>query len=361
MSPEKDFYPPASNAFCSKQIDLFQSFTCASEEEQGRLSNTIPLWDCLPLYTMSRQRAGKLRKSGEFPLLLNLQCQYEGKRIRVEIQPARLLIENVVTEFYPGANEQLIEDALRKIATLQNYGYYDEALSRHGVRFTIYQLRKELKKQGHTRSYQEIVLSLKILARSAVEIRYEDQKTTIYDVCTYFSRLSSVSMEKLEEDPNAKWYVEFHPLIARAIGSINYRQFDYALMMSHDSQLTRWLHKYFVAKFTYAAIGMSFEIRFSTIKRDSGLLEGYGRKRSAIAAVNDSLIELTKNKVLGYSKPIIEDEVCFNSKNIPFFQRKIFGSNGEIEDVVYTVYPTKEFSLSVKKSNANNKKLKREY
>jgi len=32
-----------------------------------------------------------------------------------------------VTEYYPGLTEELIEDALRKIATLQQHGYFDQS------------------------------------------------------------------------------------------------------------------------------------------------------------------------------------------------------------------------------------------
>jgi hypothetical protein len=47
------------------------------------------------------------------------------------------------------------------------------------VSFTIYQLREELKKRGHTRSHKEIVLSLQILARSIIEIKTENKKTRL--------------------------------------------------------------------------------------------------------------------------------------------------------------------------------------
>jgi hypothetical protein len=304
------------------------------------------------LYSVSRQWAFKMRKDGIFPQLLIRNSLYRGSKIKIEIQPARLIENGVVTEYYPGANEELIEAALRKIATLQNHGYHDE--SGYGVCFSIHQLRKELKKRGHTRSYQEIVLSLRILARSSIEITAENNSYKVYDICNYFKRLSSVSRFQLDEDPDAKWYVEFHPLITKALRAMDYRQFNYELMMSHDTQLTRWLHKYLVAKFTYAARGQKFEIRFSTIKRDSGLLESFGSHRKAMQYVRKALAELADKGILEPKLLSIEGQ----ENLIPFEEAKIFGERGQIEDVVYTLYPAGKFSSESKQANANLNRLK---
>ena len=358
-SPEKSdnenkFAPPSKEAFICKQIDIFQSFLCNNDEQREKMSNAIPLWDCLPLYSVSRQMAHKMRKEGTFPQLLIRNSQYKGSKITIEIQPARILQNDVVTEYYPGGNEELIESALRKIATLQNHGYYDESNPSYGVTFSIFQLRKELKNRSHTRSYQEIVLSLRIMARSSIEINAENKKTKIYDVCNYFSRLSSVSRVDLEQDPHARWCVEFHPLITKALRTIDYRQFNYELMMSHDTQLTRWLHKYLVAKFTYAARGQKFEIRLSTIKRDSGLLDGFERNRKAMEYVKKSLIELVSNGIL--EAKLLKDGD--KEQLVPFEENRIVGLRGEVEDIVYTVYPDGRFSSESKQANANTNKLK---
>lgn len=34
-----------------------------------------------------------------------------------------------------------------------------------------------------------------------------------------------------------------HPLVTQSIDSLSYRQYNYHLMMSHSTQLARWLHK----------------------------------------------------------------------------------------------------------------------
>lgn len=336
----ESFTPPLAKSFSCTQIDLFQTFLANSVEQREKLSNAIPLWDCLPRYSMSRQQAQKMRKEGSLPPLLTIACKYLGQSLTVQIQPARIFddAKNVV-EYYPSSSDELVEEALRKIATLQNQGFFEDDDSVHprsGVSFTIYQLREELRKQGHARSHKEIVLSLKILSRSIIEISAEDKRTKIYDVNPYFSRLSSVSRSDLAEDPNAKWYVEFHPLITKAISALDYRQYNYELMMSHSTQLARWLYKYLVMKFTYAETGKSFKVRFSTVKRDSGLLDAYARHRKAIETLSNALNELIDKKII-----------------LSVTEEKIIGQRRNIEDVVYTIFPSIQFSNDTKRSNAN--------
>ncbi|MGZ8238814.1 MAG: hypothetical protein ACXWTY_13200 [Methylobacter sp.] len=79
-------------------------------------------------------------------------------------------------EYYPGANEELVEDALRKIAAAQRCGFYQPDNQRGGVVFSLHHLRQELARRGHTRSYQQIMLSLDILSFANIDIRSEHDK-----------------------------------------------------------------------------------------------------------------------------------------------------------------------------------------
>lgn len=337
----KKILPPSSQAFKCRQIDIFQDFLYNTPEQLENLSNAIPLWDCLPRYSLSRQAADRLRKKGQLPPLLKLRCQYLGQWFSVEIQPARISDDNGgITEYYPSATEELVEDALRRISTLQNHGFFEDGspkTRRSGVSFTIYQLREELKKQGHSRSYQEIILSLKILARSFIQIKTESDEGSAFTISPYFTHMSAVSQKDFKTDPRAQWFVEFHPLITQAISTINYRQYNYSLMMRHSTQLARWIHKYLVLKFTFAQVGKKFELRFSTIKRDSGLLESYQRSRDAISDTRSALDELKNHKVL-----------------TSISEEKIFGDKGKIEDIVFSLYPSPVF---VAEAKAANKKI----
>ena len=82
------------------------------------------------------------------------------------------------------------------------------------------------------------------------------------------------------------------------------------------------------------SIPRSFEIRLSTIIRDSGLLAGYGRFRDAITAVDSAFEEL---KIC--QPPLFS---CKPEKKL------IEGKRGKILDVVYTLRPSREFIAEMK-------------
>jgi hypothetical protein len=120
----------------------------------------------------------KIRKEKGFLSLQHIAFQYRQRPLEVRIQAARIYDEKTKTEtdYYPSVNEELIEDALRKIAAEQRNAFFDKPNYRSGVVFSLHMLREELKRRGHARSYQQIVLSLNILASSIIEIRSMDGK-----------------------------------------------------------------------------------------------------------------------------------------------------------------------------------------
>jgi hypothetical protein len=329
--------PPREADFKGSQLDLFRSFLYNKEDERERLSNTFDLWDSVPRYAMSRQQMDKIRKEKGFLSLQQITFQYRGCPLEIRIQAARIFDEKtrVETDYYPSANEELIEDALRKIAADQQYAFFDKPNFRSGVVFTLYMLREELKKRGHTRSYQQIVLSLQILARSTIEIRTTNGKGGEgFAVSSYFSGLSAVSRNKLADDPQAKWIVQFHPLVTQEIDALTYRQYNYAQMMSHNSQMARWLHKQLSLKFTFASLMTSFEMRYSTIRRDSALLENYNLERQKIQALDKAFDELQAAGVL-----------------LKIDKNPVLGLRGKIEDVVYNLTPSSDFTSAMKAAN----------
>jgi len=332
--------PPAASDFCGQQLDLFRTFVCNTDAARDRLSNAFDLWDSIPRYSVSRQQMDKLRKSKGFLDLHQIEFNYRGEPMLATVQAARIIDDStgLSKDYYPSATEELVEDALRKIAAESQNGFYDKPNLRSGVVFTLYALRKELENRGHTRSYQEIVLSLKILARSTIEISKRDGKRGEgFSLSPFLTGLSAVSRGKLDEDPDSRWIAQFHPLVTLAIDAMTFRQYNYAQMMSHKNQLTRWLHKQLSLKFTFASFTTQFEMRYSTIKRDSGLLHSYSRERKAIETLDDCIKELVGAQLL-----------------TKFDKEAVTGLRGKVLDVIYTLYPSPEF---IKEMKASNKRL----
>jgi len=320
--------PLSSLAFQNRQLSLFQSFF-ANGEAKEHVSNTIEFWDSVPRYSISRQAMTRLRDSiGRLdPLELTFHCN--EKHFKAVIRPARL--DKV--DYYPSANEELVEEALRKIASQQSHGFHEPA-QRSGVAFTLHQLREELRKSGHARSYAEIVQSLDILSLAFIEIR-GGEKMKGFERSAYLPRLSAVSRADYDQDASAKWYVQFHPLVSASIDKLTYRQFNYQQLMQHSTQLARWIHRQLILKYTFASMTKPFEMRYSTIYRDSGMLSNYSRADSRRNACDCSMAELVTQKIL-----------------TKIDRKEVLGARGKVIDIVYILHPTTTFVKEVKAASA---------
>ncbi|NCC41678.1 MAG: replication protein [Gammaproteobacteria bacterium] len=266
--------PPRESSFAGVQLSLFQRFLYNTADERDKLSNTIEFWDAVPKYFVSRKEMHNLRTTDGFLLKIKRTFQYGGRSFTVRIRPARLTdAQGREQEFYPSAREELVEDALRKIAAEQNHGFYEDAPenSRSGVVFSLHLLRKELAKRGHTLSYQQVTEALDVLSDASIEIFTSEGKSFLRS--SILPNIVGVKLTDLKNDPKARWYADFCPLVTESIRAMTYRQFDYHNMMQHTSQLARWLHKRLAHNYTNASYMTPYECLFSSVKRDSGLLE----------------------------------------------------------------------------------------
>jgi len=325
LENEGGFFDVDDNFYDAKQIKNYQYLLCNTEEERDGLSNVIDLWDSMPKY-ISKRMAYK-----ESSAIIERFFFYCGKRYRIRVTPALIGCGNVLSVFYPGATEELIEDVLKKIATNQRSGFFNEKTYTSGVVFSIYMIREELRKRGHARSTTEVVHSLMVLSKSNIEIESDDG--TMFGSSSYLPVLFTVSKKQWQEDPNSKWIAYFHPMVTKNIDSLQYRQYDYGLLMKYDNQLSRWVYKLLSSTFLNASIIVPYKVRFSSIKRDSGLLD-QERVRDAIKRLEMCFDVLLKSKVLAS----IERE-------------EVIGLRKKILDVLYVLNPHPSFVGKVKAAN----------
>lgn len=339
---KKDAQLPAS-AFNNPQIDLFRDFLANPGPERNALSNAIDLWDSVPRYAISRTKQEGMRIPGGFLPLADLDFQYKNQSFTAQIRPARLeerdkngTLTGKTVEYYPSGREELVEHALRKLATEQISGFLDQANFRSGVTFTLHQLRTELAERGHAMKYADLVESLDVM--NLANIRLVDKSSNKKDPSlvsqAYLPTLVKVNKDDRAADPEAKWLVQFHSALTASITQLTYRQFNYQRLMNCQSQLARWLISQLVLKYTYAALGNTFTMLYSTIKRDSGLLDNYARARAAIEMLDEAFDELQREGVLMSVKKDART-----------------GVRGKIEDVTYTLAASIKFSSEQKAAN----------
>jgi hypothetical protein len=328
-------HPPKQDAFVGQELTAFQTFLCNTDEERDKLSNTIELWDAVPKY-VTRKDMTRMR-DGDYLPILERRFEHRGRAFIVKLYPA--LVKNAsgkTRAYYPSAREEIIEAALLKIATEPGNGFLEDSHS--GAAFTSKQLRGELEKRGRGIKYADLLQSLDILSGAIVEIQSEDGTRVLKS--PIFPAIGTVSQKHYRKDPGARWFVHFSPLVAQGIRALTYRQFDYARMMAHRSQLARYLHKRLAHTYVNASLTGRYTVWFSTLQRDSGLLN-HGRKRQAIDKLEEALDELVANHVLLSWSRIEERRGEYDKR--------------QVGDVKYALTTHAKFNSLVKAANARQR------
>lgn len=323
--------PPEANGFTSTQIDLFQNFLDDMNSDQ--LSNTIELWDAVPKYAFSTRN--RMRRNGLLESVRLSFC-HRGSTYDVVIQPARIETPSGSLETFPGEREEIVEDALRKLAAGKGQGFCD----RHGpgVIFTSKQVCRLLDEHRHGIRCTHLSLSLQILLGTRIFISRTGEKKSFF-ASTIITELGAVSREDWRRDSSAKWYARFNSLIEGCILAKTYRQFDFARMMSHSSQIARWLYKRMAHLYLQASIDTPYRILLATIKRDSMLLNASSLRYDA-RSIEKSLKEMKQHRVL-----------------IDVQEDRRYGPRRMLIDVLYTLTPHPEFIRQIKAANKRTRML----
>jgi hypothetical protein len=331
--------PPAASP-ASLQYDLFSTFFGKPED----LSNTIELWDAFPKYVFSaRMQSIQRDKDGRLPVYQQKfeyhpspKAENPTYQCALTMKPARIQTDTTDSgwmDCYPSADEELVEEVIRKIFTDQQYGVHDRATGNSWVRFSLRMIFRELKARGKTRSISEIARSIEILKGTMidVEIKTGSSKKTAYSDSILMS-VTSVSRADLQDDPNAMWCARLPALVTLAVDTLGYRQFNYGLLMNLASPLARWLLKRLSHEYINADLLCPYSILYSTIERDSGHLR-HSRLARNIQSVKAALDELRDRGVL----------ISYNIDE----RRDPSG-----RDILYRLTPTGDFVRDIKAANA---------
>ncbi len=296
------------------QLQLFGSFVPGNEHG---FSNTLELYDAIPKHVRSSNQVHSMRVEGRYLPILERTFQYrdrgtgESHRYTVEIRPARIKIAarndsgdpcHSEQEHYPAAREELIEEAVHKIANDSVSGVYLD--NQAGVQFTLGQLRRELAAHNHSFPLHEIKQGLEICHNTNIRVTSSDGEEVASG--TIFPVLLMSSRDKwLKEPGDARCYLQFHPLVTQSINRLTHRQFDYVTQMLCRNQLARWLHKRLSHNYTNANWDNAYTIKGTTIIRDSRLINNE-RFRDQLSAIDAALSELVDEDVIsGFEKETI--------------------------------------------------------
>lgn len=275
------------------QMSLF-SFLDLKPVEQQRFSNTIELYDFMPKYHWGKVE----RIGGEFLRVLEREFECRNVRYKIEVAPAVIKDRDGIKRYYyPSKREELIEDALRRLATTEKGVFLDD---RAGVTFTLYQLQQELKRNGHSYSKDQIKDALLICNRTNITVTTEDGRAVLSS-----SMFETLGLQTREDwkgtGQKTKAFVRFNSLVSESIKNGEFRQLDYEKAMSYNSVISRQLHKRMSHHFTQASLSTRYEIKLTTIIRDFGLT-AYSWISQNLRDVENALCEMKeKDIILDYS------------------------------------------------------------
>jgi len=312
------------------QLDLFEIFD-TNQRPQNRYSNTIELYDALPKYNWAQRREYHDLEQAE----IVRSCTIRNHEYKVVVKPAILKKRGKNILVYPGTREEVVEDALRKLAVSgQGQLIEDNA----GVSFTLGQLRNELRMMGHTFDISEIKEAI-MVCRGAVIECYGDSGETLIS-SNFFPMIGLTSREKyVAEKDDARCYVMFNPLVTKSIMDLTFRQYNYKLGMELPSPLARFMYKRMSHYWTQASDMKPYTPSLVSFLRQSprGLSEDMYSNTRAMA---NALKVLIKHKVVSdYKEDVIKD----GRKTV---------------DVRYVIRPHEDFVKMVKAANYRANQIK---
>lgn len=315
---------PPNKEIKSFQFDLFSEFL---SNDKQKISNTVEIWERIPKY-FSLRTLEKLRPKQGQPDPYEWEYIDDEHKYTVVIQPALIKENGVYKAYFPSASEELIEEALKKILSDQQYGMHDPKNVETWVRFSLSMVYRELKGRGCTRSRAEIKHSIEVMNKCNVSFLKDGKETWSGAI---LQDLVTVGREDYLADTDAHHIARLPLFISHAINKLEYRQFNYDRLMSCNSPLARWIYKRLIHRYRQASVLNSYHFMYSDLK-GSGLLqqtiEGDNRKK-ALAALD----ELVSKGVLIRYEPT----------------KRMDGR--KIIDVKYTLYPSSDFVAEQKAAN----------
>ena len=310
-----------------EQLDLF-SLSNIFPSKRDKYSNTVELYDTIPKYFHGDVE--KIRTQDGLLKSLVREFVHRKQKMTLRISPAQIETKNGEKAFFPSQREEIIEDVLKKFAINPNRNeFLDDRLS---IRFTLYELWKELRKVRHTFSHEEIRESLEILSKTNLEIKSSgDEITFSSNMFETFGKVDindNKNSEDLEErSKKITYFIRFNSLVSGSIKDKSWRIINYDQCMAYRKVISRWLHKRISHMFLVGDIDITYNIMLSTIVRDSGMTE-YGKISNNIVQVEDCLKEMiTVGSIDKY-------EVS----KIYFKERK-----NKIEDAKFTIHVSSSF------------------
>lgn len=306
-----------------QQLNLFELLL----DGDSHFSNTVELYDTMPKYSFSEKREFK-----------NIDYAMSEHSFKIRNKSYTVVIRAAIISkgkgkdksnvlIFPGNREELVEDALRKLACNGNGCYMD---GQAGVLFTLYELQQELKRMNHGFDINDIKESIQVLRNASIECTSQNERVLSSN---FFSMSGLQSRDDwVNKAARAKCYVQFNPLITKSINEQTFRQLNYDKCMLYKNVLARYIHKRISHHWIQTSHKDDYTILMTTILLDSGRTLS-DRMSTNRRAVETALNNLVKNEVI--IDPIVE----------------VQKEGRKIKNVKYILFPHDNFISEMIKAN----------
>lgn len=306
---------------------------------QRSRTNTVGLYDIAPRFVFYPGKVGEsiIDRTESKGDPIQREFEYKGRAFRLTLKPAviprRARTEDGAEDrgqveywdhVFPGEREQIVEHVVRRLATERGRLSLD-AKEQLTLRFSLYEIQKELERVKRTLSIVEIREALTILHQSFVEIRGKGKGGAVLLSSTAFPALGlrgrgadSLSSAATET------YLTLNPMVAESIRSMSFRMMSYGWLMRLKNPVSRWLFNRLTVEFEDAGVVAPAVINARAIVRDSGMNE-WSRPRDTLRAVREAVLALQNEGIL----EAVEVEKVMNGRRL--------------EDETYAMAPSAQF------------------
>tara|TARA_R110001606_G_C15404705_1_gene654288 strand:+ start:23111 stop:24214 length:1104 start_codon:yes stop_codon:yes gene_type:complete len=321
----------------SKQMDLFKHLLKPSQNS-GDLSNLLSLWDSFPKYALNRSLQTSMRNPyGGLPNYKRSYKALNGDECTIEISPAKITEKDgSEKDYYPSDLEESIEDLLRRLFLEQAHGIHLPNDQGSWCRFTLRMIYDKLKEQGKNRTMDDIKKALEIMKKATITITINGEPS--HEGSILLERLIQNRTDYLK-NPHAASAVRFSSLVSKGIEQLDFRQYNYEIMISLKSQLHKYLFKLLSSKFLNAGhTAPPFAIYYSDIEQCSGLLHHSEAYRK---------MDIVK-KAMAY---LVDRDVLRS------FTEKPSTEGNKVTDILFKLTPSSAFIADMKASNKRHQML----
>lgn len=265
-----------------EQLNLF-GFVDTDMRRRKEYSNSVDLYDSLPKYSWDQRELDVDEDTSRVRSI-----KLGGQEYNIEVTPAFFTRDKRKIFVFPGAREELVEEALRKLVVDGNGTTHGGEV---GVFFTMYQLQKELADNGRTYSFAELSEALDVLNRAFIRISTTGGSAVLSS--PLFPTVITRSRSDYLKAPNEKCYVRFNVMVTESILNLRYRRYDYKLGMSIKSHLARWIHRRMSQNWTQASTDKPYTFSQTSYLQASprGLSETMSENTRAVKSALETLIK----------------------------------------------------------------------